>query len=212
MATTRERQLMSLQAAIRACTRCVEAGYLTQANPVVRGGLEPAGMLIGQAPGPRALQSGLPWSGPAGKLLRNWFARAGYDPERFLDEWYFTAITRCFPGKAAHGPGDRVPSSPERALCRSHLDAEIALVRPRVVTTLGRLAADTFIPGAKGLALRELIGEVYPVDLGYGPIPIVPLPHPSGVGRWLNDPANRELVDRAMDRLGEIRATQDGTP
>jgi uracil-DNA glycosylase len=200
---------MSLQGAIRACTRCVDAGYLAQADPVVRGGLEPAGMLIGQAPGPRALQSGLPWSGPAGKLLRAWLARAGYDPERFLDEWYFAAITRCFPGKAASGPGDRVPSAPERALCRPHLDAEIALVRPSVVITLGRLAADTFIPEAKRLTLRELIGEVYPVDLGYGPVPSIPLPHPSGVGRWLNDPANRELVDRAMDRLGDIRTARD---
>ena len=205
---TRERQLIRLQREIRACTRCVEAGYLAEANPIVRGGVSSRGMLIGQAPGPRALQSGLPWSGPAGKLLRTWFARAGYDPERFLDDWYFTAITRCFPGKAATGPGDRVPSAPERALCRPHLDAEIALVRPKVVITLGRLAADTFIPGAKRLALRELIGEVYPVDLGYGSIPFVPLPHPSGVGRWLNDPANRQLVDQAMGHLGAIRLAE----
>jgi uracil-DNA glycosylase len=206
MAVTRKRQLTLLQQTIRECTRCVDAGYLTRANPIVRGGVASRGMLIGQAPGLRADRANVPWSGPAGNLLRSWFARAGYDPECFLDDWYFAAITRCFPGKAASGPGDRVPSRAERALCRPHLDAEIALVRPTVVITLGRLATDTFIPGAKRLTFRELIGTVYPVDLGYGPVPFVPLPHPSGVGRWLNDPTNRALVETAMDRLREIRA------
>jgi hypothetical protein len=36
-------------------------------------------------------------------------------------------------------------------------------------------------------------------------VPVVPLPHPSGVGRWLNDPDNRALVDRAMAALARLR-------
>jgi len=41
--------------------------------------------------------------------------------------------------------------------------------------------------------------------LGYGPVPVIPLPHPSGVGRWLNAPANRALVERAMVQLKHLR-------
>ncbi|HYI24095.1 MAG TPA: uracil-DNA glycosylase family protein, partial [Thermomicrobiales bacterium] len=150
----RATRLETLQQSIRACTRCVDAGFIPVANPVVRGSLGIRGMLIGQAPGPRAEHTQTPWSGPSGKLLRSWFARAGLDPERFLDDWYFAALTRCFPGKAAHGPGDRVPSRAEQALCRPHLDAEIALVQPPVIVTLGRHAADTFVPGARKISLR----------------------------------------------------------
>ena len=107
-------------------------------------------------------------------------------------------------GKAAAGPGDRAPSAKERALCRPHLDGEIGYVRPRLVVTLGRMAADAVIPAAKGVSLTGLVGSIHEVDLGYGPVPVVPLPHPSGVGRWLNDPANRALVDVALGRIAAI--------
>ncbi len=206
----RATSLVMLQHDIRACTRCVAAGFIPMANPLVRGTLHTRGMLIGQAPGPRAEHTNTPWSGQSGKLLRAWFARAGLDPDRFLDDWYFAALTRCFPGKAATGPGDRVPSRAERALCRPHLDAELALVQPPLIVTLGRHAADAFVPGARGRPLRDLIGTVATVDPGYGAVPVVPLPHPSGVGRWLNDPDNRALVDRAMDELGLLLA--EGSP
>jgi uracil-DNA glycosylase len=196
------RNLRELQAFIRGCTRCVEAGYLETANPIVRGQPGAQGMLVGQAPGPRADRTGTPWAGASGNLMRRWFARAGFDPSRFLDEWYFTAVTRCYPGPARNGPGDRVASAPERALCRPHLEAELALVRPALIMTIGRLATEAFVPGAKGKTLDAIVGEIHTIDLGWGPVLLVPLPHPSGVGRWLNQPANRERVDAVMDALG----------
>lgn len=168
-------------------------------------------MVIGQAPGPRAHLSGTPWAGASGTQLRKWFARAGFDPERFLDDWYFTSLTRCFPGKAAAGSGDRVPSASERTLCRPHLDAEIELLQPHVIVALGRLAIDAMIPEAKSQTLKQLVGTVQSTDLDYGPVPVLPLPHPSGVGRWLNDPANRALVDEAMRHLKGLRDTSGET-
>ena len=165
-------------------------------------------MIVGQAPGPRAHLSGVPWSGASGTLLRKWFAGAGFDPDHFLNDWYFTSLTKCFPGKAKHGAGDRVPSAAERALCRTHLDAEIALVQPRLIVTLGRLAADALIPGARSMTLRGLVGSSFTVDLGYGLVTLVPLPHPSGVGRWLNDPANRALVDRGLAHVATFRGDE----
>lgn len=201
----RDQHLNLLQRDLRTCTRCVDAGYLVEANPIFRGRAGDRNMLIGQAPGPRAHLSGIPWAGASGTLLRKWFAKAGFDPERFLDDWYFTSLTKCFPGKAASGSGDRPPSAAERALCRPHLDAEIDLVRPRLIVVLGRMAIDAIIPEAKARTLRELVGSVWTVDPGYGSVPVLPLPHPSGVGRWLNDPANRALVDQAMTHLERLR-------
>ena len=194
------------QTQIRACRKCVAAGYLPAANPILRGHVGQVRMLVGQAPGARGDRTQVPWSGQSGQLLRTWFAQAGLLPERFLEDWYLTSLTKCFPGKAAAGPGDRAPSARERALCRPWLDGEIDLVRPQVIVTLGRLAADALIPGARHETLATLVGNLHHVDLGYGPIPIVPLPHPSGVGRWLNDPANRALVDLGLDHLAAIES------
>jgi len=197
--------LESVQRTIMTCTRCVEAGYLPDANPIFRGHAGLRNMIVGQAPGPRAHLSGTPWSGASGTLLRRWFAQAGFDPDRFLDDWYFTSLTKCFPGKARNGAGDRAPSAPERVLCRPHLDAELDLVRPRLIVTLGRMAVDALIPGARSMTLRDLVGSDFAIDLGFGPIAVVPLPHPSGVGRWLNDPDNRLLVSSGLDRLAALR-------
>lgn len=189
---------------IRACRRCVDAGLLPEARPVFRGRAGNERMLIGQAPGRQTAADDVPWTGQSGRLLRTWFAQAGFDPDQFLDDWYLTSLTKCFPGKAASGTGDRVPSKQERALCRSHLDREIALVRPRLVVTVGRMASDALIPHARRLSLNQLVGEIFPVDLGYGPVPIVPLPHPSGVGRWLNHAENRVLVEQGLRHLAEV--------
>jgi uracil-DNA glycosylase len=196
--------LEAFQTVVRGCRRCVEAGFLAEAHPVLWGHAGQPRMLIGQAPGARAHVLGVPWSGPSGKLLRAWFSQAGFEPERFMDDWYLTSLTKCFPGKAAAGPGDRAPSTKERALCRPHLEGEIGLVRPRLVVTLGRLAADAVIPSAKGRSLKDLVGSVHEVDFGYGIVPVVPLPHPSGVGRWLNDPVNRALVEVGLEKIAAI--------
>lgn len=162
-------------------------------------------MVIGQAPAQRAHLADRPWSGASGRLMRTWFAKAGFDPERFYDDWYFTSLTKCFPGKAKSGNGDRAPSARERALCRPNLDTELSLVRPPLIITLGRQAAEAIIPEARSRTLKELVGSIWHIDLGYGSVPVIPLPHPSGVGRWLNDPANQALVNEAMRQLGQLR-------
>lgn len=194
-------RLDRMQQRIRACRRCVGAGFIVEAHPIVRGGLGHRGMLVGQAPGARAHEAGVPWSGASGVLLRGWFARAEFPPGSFLDTWYFTSLTKCFPGKISGGKGDRAPSAAERRLCRSWLDGEIALVRPEVIVTLGRLAAEALIPATKRLSLSDIVGRAWSVDPGYGEVTVIPLPHPSGVSRWRNDPVNVALIDRGLALL-----------
>jgi uracil-DNA glycosylase family 4 len=188
MVANEERAVARLHARIRACTKCVDAGYLPSAFPIVAGNASDRVMIIGQAPGAVELTTGLPFSGRAGAELRRWLAEAGID-EAHLP--YRTSITKCFPGKAASGAGDRRPSPPEIALCASWLDAQLALLRPQVVLLVGTLAIERFWGR---VALCDVVGK----SRSDGERVLIPLPHPSGASRWLNDPVNRERLHRAL--------------
>ena len=188
MVADREAALANLHASIRACTKCVEAGYLPSAFPIVAGEATDRVMIIGQAPGAVELTTGLPFSGRAGAELRRWLAQAGID-EAHLP--YRTSVTKCFPGKAASGLGDRRPSPPEVALCAPWIDAELALVRPRVILLVGTLAIERFwgrVPLSEVVGKNRIDGERV----------LIPLPHPSGASRWLNEPENRLRLRRAL--------------
>lgn len=204
-ATSTDTLLGDYQRQMAICRRCVAAGYLKEANPVFHGYATQRVMVIGQAPGVRAHATGVPWSGRSGEILRGWLGRAGFPPERWRDTWYLTSLTKCFPGKAVQGKGDRAPSGAEIALCADHLQMELQLVRPEVIVTLGRMAASRMIPGAGRQSLSALVGTIAEVDLPHGVTTIVPLPHPSGVSRWLNDPDNRMRVNQGLMLLAQER-------
>ena len=154
-------------------------------------------MIIGQAPGAVELTTGLPFSGRAGAELRRWLARAGIDEDHLP---YRSSITKCFPGKAASGAGDRKPSPAEIANCAPWLEQQLALLRPRVILLVGQLAIERFIGK---VALDAVVGTVCREPDRV----LIPLPHPSGASRWLNEPRNRALLDRAIGHLRrEVRA------
>ena len=137
-----------------------------------------------------------------------WLIRAGFtDEEDVRDRIYMTAMTTCFPGRRPGGAGDRRPSAAEVALCAPWLDAVMALVSPRLIIPIGSLALERFLPGRR---LDGVIGEAYTSGgatcsgaAAEGPV-LLPLPHPSGQSRWLNDPARVLLLDRAIVRLGAL--------
>jgi uracil-DNA glycosylase family 4 len=192
--------LTALQARIAPCRRCVEAGLLAAANPIAgaRGPADAWLMLIGQAPGRLSVERGIPFGGPGGVLLDRWLTRAGFPPNYLRTGVYLTALTRCFPGKATSGKGDRAPSPGEIAQCRPWLDAEFAVIDPCVVLPVGQMAIRAFLgPGS----LESFVGEVIERDGRLW----LPLPHPSGVSRWLNDPAHQAQVDRALSQLADLR-------
>jgi uracil-DNA glycosylase len=184
-------KLKRLHARIRGCTRCVAAGYLDAAAPVVAGDITDRVMIVGQAPGIVELTTRLPFSGRAGAELRRWLGRAGISEHRLP---YRTAITKCFPGKATSGAGDRRPSPPEIALCAPWLEAELALVRPEIILLVGTLAIDRLWGRAP---LSDVVGRSKRSAALHDAL-LIPLPHPSGASRWLNDPANKARLDRAL--------------
>src|SRR5512132_3451306 len=188
MVAKNSRAVPRLHARIRACTNCVDAGYLPTAFPIVAGNASDRVMIIGQAPGAVELTTGLPFSGRAGAELRRGLAVAGIDDAHLPSR---PSSTKCFPGKATSGAGDRRPSPPEIALCAPWLEAELAVVRPRVVLLVGTLAIERLwgkVP------LSDVVGKSR-VD---GERVLIPLPHPSGASRWLNEPGHRALLHRAL--------------
>jgi uracil-DNA glycosylase family 4 len=96
--------------------------------------------------------------------------------------------------KGISGSGDRRPSPAEVALCAPWLARELALLRPRVILAVG------------GLAIERIWGRV-PLEAAVGHarvdngVTYIPLPHPSGASRWLNDPGHRALLRRALRRI-----------
>ena len=198
--------LRIVQREIAACTLCVAGGFIPSALPIFHGHAGQELMVVGQAPGPTAGERPLPFTGASGKVLQGWLERAGFPPGALHERFYLTSLTKCFPGKAvgSAGKGDRPPSAAEIALCARHLDRELALVRPQVVVSLGRLAAERLDPTARRLPLAELVGSVRRAERAGHAFALVPLPHPSGVSRWLNDPAHRGRLEEGLAALRHL--------
>jgi len=182
------RSLTSLQRDARRCRACLEAGFPLESQPVFEGRPGQRAYLFGQAPGPVEGVEGRPWRGRAGRTLRSWLE---LDEAAFYATFYCASVTRCDPGRAASGRGDRTPTQTEQRFCEFWRDHELALLQPRLVVTVG------------GLALRRLLGLPSLTDaiggtFTHGAATVVPLPHPSGASGWLNDAANRRRLDAAL--------------
>jgi uracil-DNA glycosylase len=99
-------------------------------------------------------------------------------------------VTRCYPGRAASGRGDRTPTPREQELCAFWREWELALLRPRLLVPVGGLAIRRVLATTR---LAECVGRRFEVD----GLATIPLPHPSGASGWLNAPAHRRLVEEA---------------
>jgi uracil-DNA glycosylase len=188
-----------MQAACRACTVCADQGIIAEANPTFSGEWEARFFIVGQAPGPAERETRRPFSGRAGKELDRWMLRAGFeDAEEFRRMTYIAALMRCFPGRNRQNTGDLPPPRKGIANCAHWLEAELRLLRPKVIIPIGQLAITRFLGAG---ALEERVGSRF----GERPV-IIPLPHPSGQSRWLNAPANRERLAKALALIAEQRS------
>jgi uracil-DNA glycosylase len=194
-------RLIALNSRLRACRKCHLAGFLDEHEsvPVVRDPEPdaplPRILLIGQAPGLRATMEDRPFAGTAGDKLRDWLEQAGIPRSELYRQVHFAAITRCYPGRLPGAKGDRVPSPQEQGLCRPWLDELFAVIQPKIVLLVGLLAIRTFLGPVA--SLTAVVGTSTVRD----GILFIPLPHPSGVSRWLNESANLAAVDQAMEIL-----------
>ncbi len=185
------RSIGSLQRDNARCRACVEAGYQLESWPVRAPFHGQRAYLFGQAPGIVEGAERLPWRGRAGQRLRGWLRLEG---DELYERFYCASVTRCYPGRAASGRGDRTPTPREQDLCEFWRDWELELLRPDLIVTVGGLALRRLL----GIAtLTDAIGKSY---LHRDAI-VIPLPHPSGASGWLNDAANRARLGKALTHV-----------
>jgi uracil-DNA glycosylase len=187
------RSLASLQRDNRVCRACLEAGYPLESLPVVQPYTGQRAYIHGQAPGQLEGEQRLPWRGRAGRTLRRWLEM---NEDEFYATFYCASVTRCYPGRSPSGTGDRTPALREQHLCSFWRQWELRLIRPELVLVVGGLSAKRLLGVSR---LAESIGVRHEID---GAVAI-PLPHPSGTSRWLNDPANRERLGAALTVVEE---------
>jgi len=182
------RSIASLQRDNRICRAWEEEGFPLESLPIVQPYEGQRAYMFGQAPGVVEGRERLPWRGRAGRTLRRWL---DLDEEAFYATFYCASVTRCYPGKAPSGRGDRTPTPREQELCSFWRDWELRLIRPGLIVPVGGLAARRLL-GLK--SVTECVGGRFELDAAVA----IPLPHPSGASSWLNNPANRARVTEAV--------------
>jgi uracil-DNA glycosylase len=194
--------LVAHQQALHACRACPDM----HGPPVVGNAVASSVLLMGQAPGARERELGRPFAWTAGKTLFGWFETIGLAERDFRELVYMTAVCRCFPGKAAKG-GDRVPSRPETERCRRWWEQELALLRPRLIIPVGRLAIARFSDVER---LQDAVGRRWEIGFAGGwTADLVPLPHPSGASTWFKTEPGRTLLQQALALIGSHRAWRE---
>jgi uracil-DNA glycosylase len=191
-----------MHATLDACKACENMiGPVVHGAPVVSSIL-----LIGQAPGPREGAFGRPFAWTAGRTLFRWFEETiGVAEVEFRARVYIAAVARCFPGKAKGG-GDRRPDPDEIDRCRTYLQREVQILRPKLVLPVGTLAIEQVL-GHKG-PLRDVVGTSRRVVYHGVEVDVVALPHPSGASTWHRMEPGKALLARALRRFAEHPETK----
>lgn len=190
-------KLAEVHQQLQRCRLCLEEGYEIYPSAVFSGGAEARMMTIGQAPGITEKETGRPFNAGSGSRLFSWLESAGIEENWFRSSQYMTSVTKCYPGRQSSGSGDRVPTRTEQQLCFPYLEKEIQYVDPDLIIPIGRLAINLYYP--RSWNLTKIIGTQKKQQGRW----IVPLPHPSGASRWHQIDANRRLIDRAVELIGE---------
>lgn len=183
---TRESSVLSLEETILNCQKCPLAQTRTHAVPG-EGDLNAELMFIGEAPGRDEDMQGRPFVGRAGQLLTKIIHAMKFQ----RDEVYITNIVKCRP------PGNKNPQGIEIASCKDYLLAQIELINPKVIVTLGKVAADFFIRSSLGItALR---GDFYDFDN----IKVMPTFHPSYL---IRNEGNKNLKKMVWEDMKKVMA------
>jgi len=188
-------ELEGVAAESAGCTRCRLHESRTQ---VVFGQGDPHAdlMFVGEAPGFHEDRQGIPFVGPSGQLLNRLLEGIGL---RRQDVYVCNAIK-------SRPPNNRDPLPDEIAACRPWLDAQVRLVDPKVVVTLGNFAAKTLLETTSGIT--RLRGRTYPFQ---GRV-LLPTFHPAAAlhaqGRRTAGPSPLEAMEGDFRVLAELLAAR----
>jgi DNA polymerase len=184
-----------LVAEVAVCTQCILHKGRVKAVP----GEGPAHadiMFVGEGPGFHENQQGRPFVGSAGQFLDELLASIGLKREQV----YITNVVKCRP------PGNRDPLPEEIEACKQYLDRQIALIKPKVIVTLGRFSMARAFPNEK---ISRIHGQPKKVD----GIVYVPMFHPAAA---LHQPSLKRTVEEdfqsLLSILAEVEQMQDEQP
>ena len=162
----------ALQAKVAACTRCALCNTRTQTVFGV-GNQAAEWLIVGEAPGAEEDQRGEPFVGRAGQLLNSMLRAIGLAREQV----YIANVLKCRP------PGNRDPAAAEAAECLPYLEQQIALLKPKVMLAVGRIAAQNLL--RTDITLGRLRQQVH--TFGASKVPLVVTYHPAYLLRTPTD-------------------------
>lgn len=159
-------QLNLLRADILAKNICPELAEQATQLVMGDGNLDADIVFIGEAPGKKEDESGLPFVGASGKFLNEMLAQAGLE----RGDVYITNVVKYRP------PKNRDPKPAEKQAFMPYLLKQLEIIQPKVVITLGRHSMEYFLPGAK---IGEVHGQPHTVQIDNDEFMIIPLYHPA---------------------------------
>lgn len=177
-------ELEALKKTVLCCKACVLAK--TRLNVVFGAGRAEAElMFIGEAPGSEEDLQGLPFVGRAGQLLTKIIEAMGLKRE----DVYIANLLKCRP------PNNRAPLPEEILACNENVKRQIAIIKPKVICTLGKFASQTLLKTET--TISSLRGNFYE----YEGIKVMPTFHPAYL---LRNPHDKKLVWSDMKKIKKI--------
>lgn len=167
---SKTKQMNQITASVRSCGNC---GLTETRNKVVlgAGNLDSKIVLVGEAPGRKEDESGLPFVGSAGKLLDRLLHAANLT----RDDIFIGNIIKCRP------PKNRRPRKSEVAACEGYMMEQLEIMRPEIIAPMGNSSLSYFQDrfGLEKKVIGDVHGKVYEVEASWGMIKLIPLYHPA---------------------------------
>jgi uracil-DNA glycosylase len=186
--------LLPLLNDIRACTHCANE-FPCAPRPVLQAHSAARLRIIGQAPGRKVHETGIPWDDKSGERLRQWL---GLAPERFYDAQKVAIIPMgfCYPGKAKSG--DKAPRPECAPRWHGQLNAHLSNIR--LTLLVGQYAHAYYLGGLR----KDTLSDTVRAWVEYMPLGYLPLAHPSPRNHiWLkkNPWFEKELVPEFQKQI-----------
>ncbi len=189
---SKEEEYQQLLNEIISCRKCPL--YRTRKNPVPgEGNLNAEIMFVGEAPGRKEDEAGRPFVGMAGKLLTQLLKSIGLKRE----DVYITNIVKCRP------PGNRDPKPEEIRACLPYLLAQIRLISPKIIVTLGRHSGRTLfnLAGLSWKPMNIIHGNLYTGKINSREVSLFPTYHPAAA---LYNPQLRNVLEEDFHKLSTL--------
>lgn len=186
----REAELGRIASQVRRCKRCALHQGRTNAVPGA-GPVNADVFFLGEGPGAREDEQGIPFVGRSGQYLDQLLKSIGLDRQRV----FITNVVKCRP------PSNRDPHFAEVQACTPYLDRQLRLIRPRLVVTLGRFAMEQFFSDGR---ISDVHGQPRRVE----DVVYLPLYHPAAA---LYRGSLRSVVERDFQRIPALLKDPDAS-